>query len=226
MSVASAAYDASLNHNLVFAIGGAEAMSSGIVYVIDDDREIRLSLSFQLSTLGYKVYPFVAAADFLEQCADLTPGCIVLDIRMSGMDGAQALVAMRQRGIDWPVIVMTGHAEVSVAVDVMKNGALDFLEKPFEDHELQTALQRGFSRLEDDRAQAERMRRAKERLARLSPRERDVFRLMLGGEANKVIAHKLDLSIRTIEMHRANVLAKMETRNVTEAAVMLGGRLP
>lgn len=197
-----------------------------VVYVIDDEREIRLSLAFQLRTLGYDVHPFVAAADFLDQSDALRPGCVLLDVRMPGMSGNEALALMRQRGIDWPVVIITGHAEVPVAVEVMKNGALDFLEKPFEDAELQDVLRRGFLELRARREHAAVAERTRERLSHLSARENDVLRLMLAGDANKAIAHQLSLSVRTVEMHRANVLAKLEVRNVAEAASLVGGTMP
>jgi len=196
------------------------------VYVIDDDRDIRLSLAFQLRTMDYDVHPFIGASDFIEQCHELAPGCLLLDVRMPEMDGGQALIEMRARGIDWPVIVMTGHAEVSMAVTFMKDGAFDFLEKPFEDAQLQVALVRGHERLAADRLRNEATRHAADRLGRLSAREKDVLRYMLSGETNKVIAFRLDLSVRTVEMHRANVLAKLGARNIAEAAVLVGGRLP
>lgn len=196
------------------------------IYVIDDDREIRMSLTFQLRTLDYDVQAFVDPRDFLDRFDTLRPGCVLLDMRMPGMDGSQALLAMREAGVHWPVIVMTGHAEVSMAVESMKNGAVDFLEKPFEDQELQDALKAGFDRLDADLARAESRKAADGRLARLSPREREVLGLMLEGEPNKALAFRLDLSVRTIEMHRANLLAKLECRNMVEAAALLAGRVP
>lgn len=200
--------------------------SARAVYVIDDDRDIRLSLVFQLRTLGYHVHPFVGAADFLAGCEDLRPGCILLDIRMPVMDGDQALSAMRARGIDWPVIVITGNAEVATAVNVMKNGAIDFLEKPFEEVHLQAALARGFKIIAADDARRREAEHASALVTRLTPREKDVLRHMLGGDANKVIAHRLALSVRTVEMHRAHALAKLGARNVAEAAALVGARLP
>lgn len=192
-----------------------------IVYVVDDDREIRLSLSFLLRNLGYEVHPFVDAGDFLESSAALKPGCILLDIRMPNMDGGAALLALRQRGITWPVVIITGHAEVSVAVDVMKNGAMDFLEKPFDDTELVAVLDRGFAQLRADAARAEDSHAVAARLARLSLRERDVLNLMLEGRANKTIAQQLNLSTRTVEMHRANLFTKLGSRNLAEVAALV-----
>jgi two-component system, LuxR family, response regulator FixJ len=210
------------------ASGGilTDEASARLVYVIDDDRDIRLSLSFQLRTLGYAVHPFVAAGDFLAGCADLSPGCILLDIRMPDMDGGEALVAMRARGIDWPVVIITGHADVSIAVDVMKNGAIDFLEKPFDEDQLVAALAHAFALLDAARDRADKVRQTAALLARLTPRETEVLHHMLAGEANKIIAHRLDLSIRTVEMHRASLLTKLGARNLAQAAALVGARLP
>lgn len=196
------------------------------VYVVDDDRDVRLSLAFQLRTMGYEPRPFVAATDFLAEIQALSPGCVLLDVRMAGMDGVQAIAELRRLGNDWPVIVMTGHAAIAIAVEVMKSGAVDFLEKPFDEQQLQGALENGFAKLDRDRDQQLADASATERLARLSPREVEVLRMLLAGEQNKMVAHSLQLSIRTVEMHRANLLAKLEVRSVAEAAALAGNRLP
>jgi two-component system response regulator FixJ len=187
------------------------------IYVIDDDREVRVSLRFQLSTLGYAAEPFAEAADFLDRLATLRPGVILLDVRMPRIDGMDVLAELGRREVDWPVIVMTGHADVPIAVTAMKRGAVEFLEKPFEEDVLIEALTRSFALL-DERTLAIAERGAiAAKLGRLSPREREVLRLVAAGEPNKLIAHALDLSVRTVEMHRANLMTKLGVRSAAEA---------
>jgi two-component system response regulator FixJ len=188
------------------------------VYIVDDDREVRLSLSFQLSTLDYQVVPYASADDFLSALEYLSAGCVLLDIRMAGMDGIEALHALAARGIDWPVIMMTGHAEVPLAVAAMKGGAIELLEKPFEEELLVAALERGLAQLEERREQRTHANAAQAKLALLSPREREVLRHLVRGDANKRVAAAMDLSVRTVEMHRAAALRKLAVKSIAEAA--------
>lgn len=191
-----------------------------IVYVVDDDRDVRLALTLQLRTLGYEVYPFIGAVDFLEDLETLAPGCILLDVRIGASAGLQAVAELHARSIEWPLVAMSDHAELSLAVHVMKCGAIDFLEKPIEQDVLRTVLRDGFEKLDEDQARRRSRDDAKQRIALLSPREQDVLRQMLDGASNKQIAHGLALSVRTVEMHRANVLAKLGVRNVAQAAIL------
>lgn len=189
------------------------------IYVVDDDREIRLSLSFQLSTLGYSCTPFGRAADFLGALEHLKPGCILLDIRMAGMDGIETLAALQELNVEWPVVMMTGHADVSVAVAAMKGGAVELLEKPFEEALLVAALDKAFGTLSERLERSSHFAAIHGKLKTLSPRERDVLAHLTAGEPNKLIADALGLSVRTVEMHRANLLPKLGVRSTAEAAV-------
>lgn len=186
------------------------------VYVIDDESEVRRSLHFLLSTAGMVSWPFASAADFLENLPDLEPAPILLDIRMPDIDGVQLMARLREQSIEWPVIAMTAHGDIPIAVQVIKMGALEFLEKPFEFEALEAALQNAFAQLATVR-QADALRNsARRRFELLSPRETEVANILMQGISNKTAAHLLSLSVRTIEMHRANVLAKLEVKSIAE----------
>jgi two-component system response regulator FixJ len=188
------------------------------VYIVDDDRDVRLSLSFQLSTLDYKAAPYASADDFLAAIDYLSPGCILLDIRMTGTDGLEALYELTRREMEWPVIMMTGHAEVPLAVAAMKGGAIELLEKPFEEDLLLAALDRGFVKLTEARECERDSKAAKAKLVLLSVREREVLQHLMSGEANKRVAAALGLSVRTIEMHRASGMRKLGVKSIAEVA--------
>lgn len=190
------------------------------VYVVDDDDIMRASLAFHLLTLGRHCRPFAGATPFLETVATLDPGLILLDIRMAGLDGVQTMAELDRRGVDWPVVIMTGHADVATAVTVMKRGAIELLEKPFTEQALIEALARAAAKLARDGAAATVRRVARERFARLTDRERDVLALLVEGRPNKIVAHLLGMSVRTVEMHRANLLAKLGVRSIVEAAAL------
>lgn len=192
------------------------------VYVIDDDREVRVSLSFQLTTLGYQPIPFSEASDFLNGLAELTPGPVLLDVRMPRFDGLQMLGEMKRQRAAWPIIMMTGHADVPVAVAAMKLGAIDFLEKPFEEELLIAGIERAFGLLDDQAARIGQKRAVMTKLGHLSRREREVLDQIAAGAHNKQIAYSLGLSIRTIEMHRANLFAKLGVRTAAEAVAYVG----
>lgn len=188
-----------------------------MVYVIDDDRDVRSSISFMLGTAGMRSRPFVSGVDFLDSLDHLEPGCILLDIRMPEIGGVEVLQELARRGIGWPVIIMTGHGEVAVAVETMKLGAVDFLEKPFEETLLLTCLKRAAATLEQEGGIAERKREAKAKADKLTDRERDVLRGLLSGMPNKLIAHHYGISLRTAEMHRANMMQKLGVKSLAEA---------
>ena len=190
------------------------------VHVIDDDRDVRRSLSFMLGAGDFQSRPFASGPDLLEGLAELQPGCLLLDIRMPDMDGFAVMAELAGRGIEWPVIVMTGHGEVSVAVRAMKAGAIDFLEKPFEESLLLASLERGFQLLEDRREKGDRKRAAEQRVADLSAREKEVLRGLMAGLANKVLARRLDISLRTVEMHRANMMTRLGVGSLAEALTL------
>ncbi|MGE0749756.1 MAG: response regulator FixJ [Variibacter sp.] len=199
----------------------------GVVHVVDDDVDVRQSLSFLLASAGLPVQLHESATAFLKALKGTPTGCVLTDIRMPGIDGIEFLRTLRARGIATPVIVMTGHADVPLAVKAMKEGAVDFIEKPFDD-EVLIATIRGALALHDRTAQ-ERSQDAdiQERRRSLSERERQVMDGLLAGKSNKVIASDLGISPRTVEIYRANVMAKMQARSLSELvrmAILVGER--
>lgn len=187
-----------------------------IVYLVDDDEAIRRSAGFMLKTSGFLVKSFLSGTEFLKE-REVEPGCILLDIRMPGMDGLEVQQALRDRGSTLPVIVMTGHGDVNVAVQAMKAGAVDFIEKPFEKAVLIKAIEEGFARI--DQADRTRVRRneAQVRLQALTPREQDVLKGLVRGHPNKTIGYDLDISPRTVEIHRANLMSKLSVVSLSDA---------
>jgi two-component system response regulator FixJ len=192
-------------------------LSSHYVYVVDDDRDVRRSLSFMLGAAEIKSHPYGSGSDFLEALADLEPGCILLDIRMPHMDGFHVMAALTERNIDWPVIVMTGHGEVPTAVRAMKAGAVDFIEKPFSEQALLTCFEQAFTLLEERNVAGKRRRDASERAALLTQRETEVLASLLAGHSNKQIATELGISLRTVEMHRGNMMDRLQASSLAEA---------
>lgn len=192
-------------------------MSSQNVYVVDDDRDVRLSISFMLGAAGFQSRPFASGQDFVDALGDLIPGAILLDIRMPEMDGFQVMAGLAARGVDWPVVIMTGHGEVAIAVRAMKLGAVDFIEKPFAEDVLLPSLGRAFDLLKDRGERAERKRAARDRVGLLSPREREVLQGLLAGLPNKLLARRLGISLRTVEMHRANMMDHLQVSSLAEA---------
>jgi two-component system response regulator FixJ len=204
------------------------ALKPHSVYVIDDDRDVRRSLSFMLGAADIRSHPFGSGADFLEALPDLEPGCILLDLRMPQMDGFQVMEALAECKIDWPVIVMTGHGEVAVAVRAMKMGAVDFIEKPFSEQALLGCFAQAFALLKDREAASRRRRDAHERAASLTGREKEVLQSLLAGQSNKEIAQFLGISLRTVEMHRGNMMDRMQASSLAEALTLAleAGLLP
>ncbi len=186
------------------------------VFVVDDDRAMRDSLRWLLESVGLTVRTYPTAADFLREYEPSQPGCLVLDVRMPGMSGLDLQAELVRRGAGLPTIVVTGHAEVPMAVRAVKAGAVDFIEKPFSD---QLLLDRVRQALEIDRQEREiRLRReeACRRLEALTAREREVLSLVVAGKANKEIAADLGLSPKTVEVHRAHVMSKMAVDSLAE----------
>lgn len=191
-----------------------------IVYVIDDDRDVRRSLSFMLTADHVRSHPFASGSDFIEALSDLDPGCVLLDLRMPGMDGFAVMGELAERRIDWPVIVMTGHGEIPVAVRAMKQGAIDFIEKPFTEETLHHSLNHGMEVLADREVQTRKRRNAHERVSLLTTREREVLQALLAGESNKQIAQRLGISLRTVEMHRGNMMDRLKVGSLAEALTL------
>jgi two-component system, LuxR family, response regulator FixJ len=190
------------------------------VHVVDDDRDVRRSISFMLGVADLQSRPFASGQDLLDSLDEVHPGAILLDIRMPQMDGFQLMAELSRRGVEWPVVVMTGHGEVSVAVQAMKAGAVDFLEKPFGEDVLLASLTRAFGLLQDRTEKAERRRTAQDRTALLSSRESEVLRGLMAGLSNKMLARRLDISLRTVEMHRANMMDRLQVGSLAEALTL------
>ena len=186
------------------------------VFVVDDDRAMRDSLSWLLDSVGLRVRSYATAAEFLADHDPAQPGCLVLDVRMPGMSGLDLQAELARRGVELPTIVITGHAEVSMAVRAVKAGALDFIEKPFSD---QLLLDRVRQALEIDLEVREVRRRREDalrRLATLTAREREVLNLVVAGKQNKEVASELGVSPKTVEVHRAHVMSKMCVDSLAE----------
>jgi two-component system, LuxR family, response regulator FixJ len=187
-----------------------------VVHVIDDDAAMRDSLVFLLDVNGFQPEAFESSNSFLATAASDAPACIVSDIRMPGMNGIELVRKLKSDGILCPVILITGHGDVALAVEAMKAGAVDFIEKPFDDAVLLNAIRSALDTRplsdNDSTARSE----AQARLAELSPRERDVLQGVVAGKINKVIAHELSISPRTVEVYRANLMAKTGARSVSE----------
>lgn len=190
-------------------------MENNLVHVVDDDEAMRESLAFLLGSSGFAVRLYDGAPPFLSSLPDLPLGCVLSDIRMPEIDGIELLRQVRASGRSFPVVLMTGHGDVPLAVEAMKLGAADFIEKPFDDEVLITALKTAMARCGDEQMDAV-LKVFVERLGTLSHRERQVFERLVAGDANKVIARILDISPRTVEVYRANVMSKLQATSVSE----------
>lgn len=187
-----------------------------IIYVVDDDASVRRSLHFMLSSRAMNVWPFASATDFLDQLPMLIHAPILLDIRMANIDGLQLLEILKERGVSWPVIILTAHGDVGVAVRAMKLGAIEFLEKPFAPELLDNAIHQAFALLEQTGHLMSERDRARHRFGQLTARESETMAILMEGVPNKEVAHRLNLSVRTVEMHRANALLKLGVRSIVE----------
>jgi two-component system response regulator FixJ len=195
-----------------------------LVFIVDDDEGMRDSLAMLVESAGFAVESFDLALAALDRCREKRPDCIITDIRMPGMDGLEFQEKLVESGIDAPVIIMTGHADVRLAVRAMKAGALDFIEKPFPDDAILQSIGEAIGKAARRTARPADPELA-ERLANLTSREREVLEHLVAGEPNKVIAYRLDISPRTVEIHRARVMEKMQARSLPELvrmAIVLG----
>ena len=191
-----------------------------LVQIIDDDDALRDSLTFLLSSAGIEAKSYDSAATFLNNPQRAISGCIITDVRMPGMSGIDLLRKLKSDGVSVPVIVMTGHGDVPLAVEAMKLGAFDFIEKPFDDDALLASV-RGALGMQKKHSREESQRQEIEtRLAQLSARERQVLDGLVAGQANKVIAYELGISPRTVEIYRANVMTKMQANSLSELVRM------
>jgi len=186
------------------------------VYVIDDDAAMRDSLEFLLDSSGFDVTLFASAQDFLDALSGLAFGCVVSDVRMPGVDGIELLKHMKAADSRFPILIMTGHGDVPLAVEAMKLGAIDFLEKPFEDERLTTMIESAIRQAEPAAKSEAVTQEILTRVESLSPRERQVMDGLMAGLSNKMIAREYDISPRTIEVYRANVMTKMGASSLSE----------
>ena len=195
-------------------------MTDGVVHIVDDDAAIRDSLLFLLESAGLEARAYDSAVSFLEALPTLPPGCILTDVRMPQINGLEMVRRVKAAGVDLPVIVMTGHADLALAIEAMRAGVIDFLEKPFEDEALLSALHSALGRSEADRRRAQDRQDIQGRRAVLSGREAEVLDGLLAGKPNKIIAHDLGISPRTVEIYRANVMTKMQAASLSELVRM------
>jgi two-component system response regulator FixJ len=199
---------------------GSDMSGKPVIHVIDDDEAVRDSLSFLLESADFSVKAYDSAVAFLESVPDVAPGCVITDVRMPEMSGLELVRRLKELGVNLPVIVITGHGDVPLAVEAMKAGVVDFIEKPFNDEAILAALKIALSgEAEADGQDAERMALA-QRVAGLSTRERQVLGGLVAGQANKVIANQLGISPRTVEVYRANVMTKMQAQSLSELVRM------
>ena len=192
-----------------------------VVHVIDDDEAVRDSLEFMIDAAGLAVKTWDSAPAFLSALDSAGRGCIVTDVRMPDMTGLELIEALKRSGHGDPVIVITGHADVPLAVDAMKAGAVDFIEKPAENRRLLGAIRAALAGAPaDGGAEQDERREIAERISSLSGRERDVLRGLVAGNPNKIIAYDLGISPRTVEVYRANVMSKMQAKSLSELVRM------
>ncbi len=189
-------------------------MSAGRVFVIDDDAAVCDSLVLLMQSVGLQAEAFQDARSFLAAGRDDHPACIVLDVRMPGMSGPQVAKELAARGQTWPIIFITGHGDVAMAVEAMREGAFDFVQKPFREDELIQRVQQAIAQDHADMVIASEQDEIRECLAELTPREREILDRVVEGQANKVIAIELRISSRTVELHRARVMEKMRARSL------------
>jgi two-component system, LuxR family, response regulator FixJ len=187
------------------------------IHLVDDDEAIRHSASFMLRHAGFNVRTYKDGFQFLDAVNSSVQGCILLDVRMPGMDGLAVLRALGDKGVTMPVIVLTGHGDVSVAVEAMKAGAKDFIEKPYDKQTLLNAIKTTFGNMESLAATQAQEVAAKGKIALLTQREREVLERLVDGMTNKAIADDLSISSRTVEIHRAHVMEKLDADSLSAA---------
>lgn len=192
-----------------------------IVFIVDDDDAVRNSLRLLLKSVGLAATALATAQEFLTKYDPQQPGCLILDVRMPGMSGLELQQQLNVRGATIPVIFITGHGDIPMAVDAMQQGAFDFLQKPFRDQDLIDRIQRALAKDKTTRAELEERSRLRERLESLTPREREVLALVTSGKPNKIMAADLGVSQRTVEIHRARVMEKMHAGSLAQLVRMV-----
>lgn len=188
-----------------------------IVHVVDDDDAVREGVTILLEAFGYTVVPHLSGAAFLKALDGLQTGCVLLDMHMPEISGLEVQAELKERGVGWPVIVLTGQGDIGIAVGAMKNGAFEFIEKPYENQMLLDTLEDAFEKLEVIAEESSRVAQARALIAKLSHRELEIVQGLLAGLPNKIIAYELDLSVRTVEVYRANAMEKLNARGLSTA---------
>jgi FixJ family two-component response regulator len=191
------------------------------VFVVDDDEAVRTSLRLLLKSVGLPVETFASAQEFLDQFDPNRAGCLVLDIRMPGMSGLELQMHLNERHSIMPIVFITGHGDVPMAVEAMQAGAVDFIQKPFRDQDLIDRINRALEKDREMRSQLRERDEIRRRMSQLTPREREVLDLVTQGKANKVIAGDLNVSQRTVEIHRARVMEKMGANSLAHLVRMV-----
>jgi two-component system, LuxR family, response regulator FixJ len=194
---------------------------SSTVYIVDDDSGVRSSIRMLLKSIGIAATSMASAQEFLQAFDPSQPGCLVLDIRMPGMSGMELQQQLSLRGAIIPVIFITGHGDVPMAVEAMQHGAFDFLQKPFRDQDLIDRIQKALARDRETRLALQKHSQIRERLESLTPREKDVLKLLIKGQQNKVMAAELGLSQRTVEIHRAHIMEKAGANSLAQLVRMV-----
>jgi len=194
---------------------------SALVFIVDDDEAVRNSLRLLVKSIGLNATMLGSAQEFLASYDPMQPGCLILDVRMPGMSGLELQQQLNLRGAVIPVIFITGHGDIPMAVEAMQQGAFDFLQKPFRDQDLIDRLQRALEKDAKNRTELSERRSIRERRDSLTPREREVLALVTSGKANKVMAADLGLSQRTVEIHRARVMEKMAASSLAQLVRMV-----
>jgi FixJ family two-component response regulator len=190
------------------------------VFIVDDDAAIRFAMQALMDSVNLNHEIFESGDAFLERITEQRPGCLVLDIRMPGLGGLELQEELIKRGNTLPIIFITGHGDVPMAVEAMQKGAVDFIQKPFRDQELLDRIREALATDEERREEQQQHAEVNQRLDRLTNREREVFDLVVTGKPNKVIAYELGVSQRTVEIHRARVMEKMQARSLADLVKM------
>jgi two-component system response regulator FixJ len=198
-------------------IPASEPAAQRLVHIVDDDEILRDVAEHQLAEAGYRVVQHSSGASFLSVLDDAEAGCVLLDMHMPEIGGLEVQQTLKSRAVDWPVIVLTAQGDVRLAVEAMKNGAFEFLQKPFDAEGLTAVLQDAFDKFEAANAEAAETQRARQLIGTLSGRELQVMQGLLAGLPNKLIAHELDLSVRTVEIYRGKVMEKLQARGLSTA---------